>query len=88
MSKILLFTSEKCAPCKAVKEYLNIHGVKYEEISTLGHHGDRMIAKYNVLTVPTLIYIGDSKVPHTIEGFNTKEYAKLIKGLTENAGKK
>lgn len=67
MSKILLFSSISCAPCKSLKKYLTDKGVDYTVISDYTESGEAdknfpmLASQYSVRQVPTMIKVTDDK---------------------------
>jgi len=60
LAKVLLFSSEKCVPCKIVEEILKRRNIEYEKIDIETEKGMKLAKKYNIRAVPTIIY-GDKK---------------------------
>ncbi len=50
-----LFSSNKCSPCKKLKEILERKKIKYEEINIDTEEGWKEAKRYGVKAVPTLI---------------------------------
>lgn len=70
-SKVLLFTSPTCNPCKALKAYLATNSHDADEInieSPAGHQQSRM---YRVRSLPTLVRVDDQGgLIESVVGFN------------------
>ena len=81
---LTLFTSQKCEPCGFAKSFLQKNGFKFKEICVdKNDKADyRIISKFMVTTVPTLIIEEDGKI-EKVEGYPSKGFNKLVEGITE-----
>lgn len=52
-NSVLLFSTRTCPNCKTVKKLLHEHDVEYQEIDC--QMNEELVAKYAIMTVPTLI---------------------------------
>lgn len=57
--KVLKFYSETCGPCKILEKNLQLAGIPHESIDAQSMENEDIIAKYNIMAVPTLILIND-----------------------------
>lgn len=74
MSKVLLFTSQSCVPCKALKAYLKSHNHEAEELDIESPTGSLKARMYRVRSVPTLVRVDDSEgMLDYLIGFNVKQ---------------
>lgn len=72
VSKILKFSAEWCAPCKALKHNLKDLDFPIEEIDV--QENEDLTAEYNIRNIPTLIYLDeDGEILHRSVGLVTKD---------------
>ena len=87
MIKILKFEGTWCSPCKAMKPILTAFsaetGISVESIDIDKH--EKLVDEYNILAVPTLIFLKDNVEVERISGLTQKD--KLI-SLLEKHNKK
>lgn len=57
--KVLKFYSETCGPCKILEKNLQLADIPHESIDAQSIENEDIIAKYNIMAVPTLILIND-----------------------------
>lgn len=72
-----LYSSPTCSNCMMAKQYLDEQGINYivQDI-TDPETRKFLVAKYNVMTIPVLVYDGN-----VIVGFNPAMYDELIKTI-------
>ncbi|WP_188388732.1 glutaredoxin domain-containing protein [Priestia taiwanensis] len=79
MMKVELYTQPECPPCTIVKQFLQHHGVSYEEFDvkkdTIARN--RMVHEYDSFSTPTVVV--DSIV---VAGFNIEKLQELL-GIKE-----
>lgn len=74
MTKITVYGSDQCPPCRSLKQFLKNKGISFEYIDvTKDERGTKKLVEKNIFSIP-VIEIGDK----TIIGFNKEELNKLI----------
>jgi thioredoxin 1 len=84
MIKILKFEGAWCSPCKAMKPILTAFssetGILVESIDIDKH--EKLVDKYNIRAVPTIIFLKDNVEVERISGLTQKD--KLISLLEKH----
>jgi thiol-disulfide isomerase/thioredoxin len=57
--KVLKFYSETCGSCKILEKNLQLADIPHKCIDAQSMKNEAIIAKYNIMAVPTLILIND-----------------------------
>jgi len=72
--KYLYFTSEYCAPCKAIKPKI----IKHHEIVVIDvDKNGKYVKKYNIMSIPTLLVLNDDEtVEQQITGTSINKFLK------------
>lgn len=72
--KYLYFTSEFCAPCKAIKPQI----IKHHEITVIDvDKNGKYVTKYNIMSIPTLLILNDdNRVEKQIIGTSINKFLK------------
>jgi thiol-disulfide isomerase/thioredoxin len=58
--KILKFFSPTCGPCKVLDKNLKESGLEYESIDITDESNEELIAKYNIVTIPTILGVDNN----------------------------
>jgi thiol-disulfide isomerase/thioredoxin len=58
--KVYKFYSPTCGPCKVLEKNLQESGIEYESIDITKEESDELVAKYSIMSIPTLIGVGDN----------------------------
>lgn len=69
--KVLKIYSRTCGPCKVLESNLQLAGIPHESIDVQSIHGEDIVSKYEIRTVPTLILVDD-------EGNVVKRHSGLL----------
>ncbi len=80
VKNITIFTTNTCAYCVMVKKWLNIKGLKYEEIN-LEDHPDRQAEALQVsgqLAVPVTVVTKDDDTKEVVVGYNLAKLAPAV----------
>jgi glutaredoxin len=72
--KNILFTITNCEKCKFVKDMFEIKGIDFEEINTNTDNGMKLVEKYGIGRVPTLIVLDkDNEIVDSVRGIDEIE---------------
>jgi thioredoxin 1 len=78
--KLLLFTAEWCGPCKQLKpivsELVREYGLEYEEVDV--DRDGKLAVKYNVQSIPCLVFLKDDEVVDMLHGVKPKHFIRQI----------
>lgn len=80
VKNITIFTTNTCAYCKMVKQYLNAKGMKYDEIN-LDTEPEKQQQAYELsgqLTVPITLVTNTDDSQQVIVGYNLSQLAPAI----------
>ena len=94
MKKIIIYTTENCKYCKAIKEELEKNNIKFENRITDEHKKEwqDIVSLLEIGVTPTIYYKGSYFVPgrdymnpahliNTLKNFNKSEFSKPIQIL-------
>jgi thioredoxin 1 len=78
--KLLLFTAEWCGPCKQLKpivsELVREYGLEYGEVDV--DRDGKLAVKYNVQSIPCLVFLKDDEVVDMLHGVKPKHFIRQI----------
>lgn len=70
--KLMLFTKDNCAPCKAAKPQVERAAtaldLELQLLDVFSEEGERLLLPFNIMSVPTLVATRDGKKWHEFTG--------------------
>lgn len=58
--KLIKLYSDTCGPCKVLENNLRKSKIKYDNVNIDSEEGEKLIEKYDIKAVPTLLLIEDN----------------------------
>lgn len=76
--RVLKFYSETCGPCKILEKNLQEANIPHESINIELDENEDLLEKYQIRSVPTLVFINNHKVENisVYKGLKTVEEIK------------
>lgn len=60
--RVLKIYSRTCGPCKVLENNLRKSKIKYDNINIDSEEGEKLIEKYSIKSIPTLLLIDDNDI--------------------------
>ena len=60
--KLIKLYSDTCGPCKALENNLIKSKIKYDNVNIDSEEGEKLIEKYSIKSIPTLLLIDDNDI--------------------------